>query len=378
MRKAIKGIFIGNILLAERNGSQGARYLLYFLLDMEIDRVFALDGMESHVEFAAFDRVSDFFRTSAQLVVCDENTRKILPDGIGRVLVLKAGERYKNWRSVEAILHKAVEHELGRDTLFAGFGGGVVCDITAFAASVYMRGCAVALAPTTLLAMVDASIGGKTGIDFGGFKNLVGTFSPAGKVLVCFDVLDTLPDREFKSGLGEVIKHALLGAPDLLDLLEDRHRDVVGRERSAMSLCVARSLDVKGEIVQKDFTENGLRAHLNFGHTFAHALESVSDFSRSHGEAVGWGIGRALRAGVLAGITDPDYERRVLNLLTLYGFDVQVENLPVDRIIEAMRQDKKKRGGRLRFVLQRNLGDTMIAELHDDVLKRSLEEQLSL
>ena len=340
---------------------------------MDIDRVFSLGGRQSRVEFISIEGVEEFLRSSANIVVCDENTVSFLPESdSGNVCTLKPGERHKQWSSVDQILKKAVELELGRDALFVGLGGGVVCDVTAFAASVYMRGCSVALVPTTLLAMVDASIGGKTGIDFCGYKNLVGSFHPADKILICFQVLDTLPETELKCGLGEVIKHALLGASDLFKLLENRSKDVFARRPDAIAVCVGRSLDVKGEIVESDFLETGVRAHLNLGHTFAHALESVSDLTMSHGEAVAWGISTALQAGVLAGITDTEYEQRVQELLKRYGFATKLKNLSVDRIIKAMRQDKKKREGKLRFILQRGLGNTLISELPDEIIKTVL------
>ena len=288
---------------------------------------------------------------------------------------MEPGEEEKHWGSVQRILSAAVEASLGRDALFYGVGGGVIGDITSFAASIYMRGCGIKLIPTTLLAMVDASLGGKTGINFRGYKNMVGSFYPAWEIILCPEVLRTLPEKEYLSGLAEVIKHALLKPSEWLQRLEEEREAVLSRNSGLLLELIAASLLVKADLVEKDFREQGIRAHLNLGHTFAHALESVSRFSTwSHGEAVAWGILRALKAGVLMGITEPSYANRVEKLLRAYGFRLSAPNYPPEKLLEAMGQDKKKRGGRVRFVLQEGWGRTIRREIPGDILHRILEE----
>ena len=304
------------------------------------------------------------------LAVTDVNTRKLVP-GRGPWVVLPDGEGEKRWESIATISEAALGAGVARDGLFIGVGGGVVCDLTAFAASIYLRGVDVILVPTTLLAMVDAAVGGKTGMNFAGFKNMIGTFYPAREVRIDVSCLETLPDREFKSGLAEVIKSAMLGDPELLGILEMQQNDIIRRDPDVLLELVRRSLAVKKDVVESDFTESGNRAFLNLGHTFGHGLESVAGFGTwSHGEAVVWGMARALEAGVEMSLTDPNYRDRCLSLFRRYSYRLEATGVAVPELIDAMGKDKKKRGGVVRFVLQRNLGETLISTIEPDLLKR--------
>ncbi len=318
---------------------------------------------------------------SNALLICDANTANFADGFEIPTVVLDPGEEHKSWHSIKRIIDRALALGLGRDSVFYGLGGGVVCDMAAFAASVYMRGCAVSLVPTTLLAMVDASIGGKTGIDFSGYKNLIGSFHPAERVHIAVGTLATLPEREYKSGLAEVIKHALLGAEDLLVQIEKEPQSFFEREAKAVEASIYRSLDVKGEVVAGDLKEHGIRAHLNFGHTFGHALESATGFGvLSHGEAVAWGMDRALTAGVAAGITDRRYAERVRTVLKRYEYRTGPlpEGISADSVLAAMKHDKKKRRGSLQFVLQRELGQTLVTTLEEGLVREVLlRDQLS-
>jgi 3-dehydroquinate synthase len=238
-----------------------------------------------------------------------------------------------------------------------------------------MRGCRVILVPTTLLAMVDAAFGGKTGMNFGGFKNMVGTFYPAEEVRIAPEFLRTLPEAEFRSGLAEVIKSALLDDPQLLTILETESESIFKRNPRILDQLVRRSIAVKGRIVEADLTEQGIRAHLNLGHTFAHALEAVAGFGTwSHGEAVAWGIQRALRLGEMLSLTSSDYRQRVEQLLLNYGYQLQAPGVPPEALFQAMKQDKKKQSGTVRFVLQKQLGKTMVQPVSDEMVMNSLRE----
>ncbi|MFW6288780.1 MAG: 3-dehydroquinate synthase, partial [Spirochaetota bacterium] len=274
--------------------------------------------------------------------VADRSTARYLPER-GIHLVLPAGEASKSWPELERILATMLESDLTRTSAVVGVGGGVVTDISAFAASVYMRGCRLILVPTTLLAMVDAAVGGKTGINFGGYKNMIGSFYPADEVRISTETLATLSEREYRSGLAEVIKTALLGDERLLALLEDEQPRVLGRESDLLAEIVWACASVKGEIVESDLTESGIRAYLNLGHTFGHALETVQGLgSWSHGEAVAWGIARAMELGVLAGITDRGYASRVRALLERYGYRINPLPEAAEAIRTAMQKDKKR------------------------------------
>ncbi len=237
-------------------------------------------------------------------------------------------------------------------------GGGVVCDLTAFAASLYMRGCRLTLMPTTLLAMVDAALGGKTAVNLGSAKNLVGTFYPAEELVIWIPALATLPQVELRCGLAEAIKTALLGDPELLALLRARRTDLLRGDPAALEETVYRCLAVKGRIVENDLRETGERAALNLGHTFAHALESATGFRRfRHGEAVAWGLGKALELGAALGVTERALAGRITALLEGYGFSLKnPPGLAPGTLLAAMRADKKRRAGGLRVVLLRAVG----------------------
>jgi 3-dehydroquinate synthase len=324
---------------------------------------FGIGGVRTVVRF--LDRIEPI--DADAVTVFDALTRRLFGASFpaDRSVALPVGERAKRWRSVEAILARAAACGLGRDGMMLGVGGGVVCDVTGLAASLYMRGCGLALAPTTLLAMVDASLGGKTGIDFRGGKNLVGTFHPASAVLVCTPALATLPDREYRSGLAEAIKTAVIGDPALLDLLELQSGAVLARDPVLLAEVVKRCLRVKGAICEADPREDGRRMLLNLGHTFGHALESWAGFRGwTHGEAVAWGMGRAAALGLALGATEPAFARRLAGLLAAYGFRLEAP-VGLRELGPALQLDKKRRAGTLRFVVPRRAGDVAVLVASD-------------
>jgi 3-dehydroquinate synthase len=321
------------------------------------------EGFVSIISFPARLALDPPAGADRALLVFDENTAVAFGGGAGAA-VIPAGEKGKSWTSVESILAAALAQGLTRSSAIIGVGGGVVCDVAAFAASIYMRGCTAALVPTTLLAMVDAAIGGKTGINFGGYKNMVGTFRPAAEVRICLDTLATLPGREYRSGLAEVIKTAALGDAALFARLESERERVLARDPGIVGEAVRRCAAVKVKVVQEDLTEKGPRAWLNLGHTFAHALESVTGMERyTHGEAVAWGMARAMDLGVRLGVTDPAWARRLQGLLEACGFATRIDGIDAQALLAAMGRDKKKRAGGLRFVLQENLCRTRVQEV---------------
>ena len=298
------------------------------------------------------------------LYVFDSNTVELFGASGTDSAVIPAGETAKSWSSVETILSRALDAGLTRAGVMVGVGGGVIGDLTAFAASVYMRGCGLVLVPTTLLAMVDAAVGGKTGFNFHGYKNMIGTFLPASEVHVAVSCLDSLPEREYSSGLAEVIKTAALGDGELLEQLESGRERILRRDPDMLADAVRRCVVVKVRIVEEDLTETGNRAWLNLGHTFAHALESVSGFGElTHGEAVAWGMARAMDLGLRLGVTREAYARRVVALLQAYGFRTRMPGLDVEALLDAMGRDKKRVSARHRFVLQEDAGVTRVQEV---------------
>lgn len=334
-----------------------------------------IDGFATEVVFGhdlTFPRPED----ARRLAVFDRKTRVLFGGGEERVIVIPRGERGKSWRTLLAAQRAAVRRGLTRGDLMIGVGGGAVCDLTALAASLYMRGCRLILIPTTLLAMVDAAVGGKTGVNFRGLKNMIGSFYPAEEVRICISAIRSLPEGEYRNGLAEVIKTALLGEPDLYGILEKRREAVLSRDPDLMLEIIRRCVALKGGIVERDLREGGLRAQLNLGHTFGHALEAVGRLrGRSHGEAVGWGIAKAMDLGVRLEITDPEYAEEVKRLLSAYGFRLSLKKASASGLLDAMRSDKKRRDENLRFVLQRRFGETVVEDVRDaDVIDLLLQE----
>ncbi len=339
-----------------------------------------LENKKTHI---AIGRRADFsgFEPAPgnSLLVTDETMIKsaaaqaFVSAGINSV-VLGPGERYKSLSSIETIAEAAVRTGLDRGAVIIGLGGGVICDMTAFAASVYMRGCRLALAPTTLLSMVDASIGGKTGVDFLDKKNLIGSFYPAENVFIYTEFLQTLSGSEYKSGLAEIIKHGFLSGDNLLGYIEEHAEDISSRDPEIMQELIFRSLKVKAEYIEQDFREQGIRAHLNLGHTFGHALETAAGLgSFTHGEAVAWGISRAARAGALMGITSEAYVSRVDNILRKYGYNIDFSDFNHTIFMDALFSDKKKKNGELRFILQKNIGETVMESIGADIIKEVIQ-----
>jgi len=317
-------------------------------------RVSIVDGLPSARELA----------DSPALIVCDKNTegltRKISSGEKIPILVLKDGERSKNWESVNKILKAGLDAGLGRDGFFIGVGGGVVGDIVSFAASIYFRGVNLCLVSTTLLGMTDASLGGKTGIDAFGVKNLAGTFYPAGLIVLPLAALDSLPEREWKSGMAELIKTAILDSDEFFELVKSLIALENGSRNSpayheCLKKCISRAIAYKGRIVEKDLRETGIRALLNLGHTFAHALEAAAGLGvLSHGEAVAWGIVRACELGVALGITPLGRAREITGLLDSYGYETSAPHPLVKSsglLAGFMQADKKQAGGTLKFIV---------------------------
>jgi 3-dehydroquinate synthase len=315
-----------------------------------------------------FENIATF--AGKHLYVCDSQTSGMLPASALRIQ-LPCGEQAKQWESVERIITMAKAHNFGRDDRFIGLGGGVICDITAFVASIYMRGCSLTLIPTTLLAMVDASLGGKTAIDLGKTKNLVGTFYPAQEIIICPATLATLSDDEYHNGLGEVLKHALLAQnDDLMQFLKTFHKEILERNSTVLHSLLAASLRVKQYYVEQDALEqHGVRDALNLGHTFAHALETVGSLTQyAHGEAVAWGITKALQVGLHLGVTNPVFAERATTLLQQYEFRGDYKVVDTEQFMEALQSDKKKRNAILRFVLMEGQGRYKLMPLDDEMI----------
>jgi shikimate kinase/3-dehydroquinate synthase len=265
------------------------------------------------------------------------------------------GEQHKRLDTVRALYDQFLAGDLDRSGTVLALGGGVTGDIAGFAAASFMRGVRFTQVPTTLLAMTDASVGGKTGVDLPQGKNLVGAFKQPAMVFIDLDVLETLPEEEIRAGMAEVIKHGVIGAPDLFAELEASQAPITTSQ-------LARSIQVKIDVIEKDPFEKGRRAVLNLGHTTAHGLERLSDYAMRHGEAVSIGMVAAARIADKIGLAEPTLADRIEAVLAAWGLPMMCPPYQADAILEAMAHDKKKRGRTLRWVLPRQIGAVEIVE----------------
>ncbi|MGQ0833591.1 MAG: 3-dehydroquinate synthase [Gammaproteobacteria bacterium] len=290
-------------------------------------------------------------------------------------VLLPDGEVHKTLPNVARILDVLVANAFARDCAIVALGGGVVGDMAGFAAACYQRGVSCIHAPTTLLAQVDSSVGGKTGVNHAGGKNLIGAFHQPVAVIADTATLATLPERELRAGLAEVVKYGLICDADFFAWLESNIETLLARQAGALTYAIRRSCEIKAAIVKRDEREQGDRALLNLGHTFAHAIESATGYRAwLHGEAVGAGLMMAATMSNEAGMLAAADLARVRALLERAGFTLAARDVAGADAIAYMRIDKKVRAGRLRFVLLRRIGDAYVTvDYPDGALKRTLD-----
>jgi len=289
-------------------------------------------------------------------------------------IILRDGEEYKNWESLNEVFDALLANKCDRKTTLVALGGGVIGDMTGFAAATYMRGVPFVQIPTTLLAQVDSSVGGKTGINHPLGKNMIGAFYQPRAVIADTATLDTLPARELSAGLAEVIKHGAILDAGFFDWIEANIEKLVARDHAALAHAIARSCEIKADVVARDEREGGLRAVLNFGHTFGHAIEAGMGYGVwLHGEAVGCGMVMAADLSRRLGLIDDAAVERVRNLVEAAGLPVVAPDLGVERWIELMEVDKKNEGGAIKFILLKPLGSPSIANAPRDQLEATLK-----
>jgi 3-dehydroquinate synthase len=283
-------------------------------------------------------------------------------------------EAAKNLQTVERLARSLVKSGADRKSLVVAVGGGVVGDVAGFVAATYLRGVSLIHVPTTVVAQVDSSIGGKTGVNLPEGKNLVGAFYPPAVVLSDPETLRSLPEREFRGGLAEIIKHAIIADREMFASLERNLEKLKRRDSRLLTELIPRNAAIKAHVVSRDERESGLREMLNFGHTFAHALESLTRYRRyQHGEAVAWGMMCAALLGHEVGITRADDVSRIVSLVRRLGPLPPWPKMPEGAFIAAMRADKKTRQGEIRFVLTPRIGKAAsYAHLPISAVKRVL------
>ena len=289
-------------------------------------------------------------------------------------IILRDGEEYKNWESLNEVFDALLANKCDRKTTLVALGGGVIGDMTGFAAATYMRGVPFVQIPTTLLAQVDSSVGGKTGINHPLGKNMIGAFYQPRAVIADTATLDTLPARELSAGLAEVIKHGAILDAGFFDWIEANIGKLVARDHAALAHAIARSCEIKADVVARDEREGGLRAVLNFGHTFGHAIEAGMGYGTwLHGEAVGCGMVMAADLSRRLGLIDDAAVERVRTLVKAAGLPVVAPDLGAPRWIELMEVDKKNEGGAIKFILLKPLGSPSITNAPRDQLEATLK-----
>ena len=288
---------------------------------------------------------------------------------------LPPGEEYKRLDQIQAICGAFLEGGLDRASVLVALGGGVAGDMAGFAAACFMRGIPFIQIPTTIVAQVDSSVGGKTGVNHPLGKNTIGAFHQPDGVLIDMALLRTLPERELRAGMAEVIKHGVIADAELFDYVEDRAAAILGYELEALEYPILRSCEIKAGVVAEDEREHGRRAILNYGHTFGHAIEAVTGYTRYlHGEGVALGMCAAGAMSVALGMADDAFAARQRDCCAAYGLPVSWPGLPVEAALAAMRKDKKARAGTLKFVLAQGIGSVVQrTDIVDDQVRAAFE-----
>lgn len=285
---------------------------------------------------------------------------------VTHLIEIPDGESYKNSVTLTSIYDALLEAGLGRDSFLVALGGGVVGDITGFAASTFLRGVPFVQVPTTLLAQVDSSVGGKTGINHALGKNLIGSFYQPSLVLIDTETLATLPEREYLSGMAEVLKYGVVCDGEFFLFIADNVENLRSRDMDCLKEVIRKSCSLKASVVERDEKEGGYRAVLNYGHTFAHAIERLTHYTDYlHGEAVAIGMVQAARLSELKGYAGQHDTKSIIDLLKSLGLPVDLVLFPVDDYYRALLKDKKMRAQGINFVFNKGIGDSVIENVSD-------------
>src|SRR5580700_470776 len=304
---------------------------------------------------------------------------RAIGDGPHEILFFPGGEPRKRLAPVEQLAEQMLELGADRTSMVIAYGGGIVNDMAGFLAAIFMRGIPVLQIPTTLLAQVDAAIGGKTGVNLVGGKNLIGSFHQPLAVLIDPALLDTLPDREYRSGLYEIVKAGIIRDVGLFRFLADCSREVLAREPKAVDRIITDSVRMKAEVVSGDEREGDLRRILNFGHTFGHALEAETRYTRFlHGEAVAWGMRAAIYLGEVAGHISAADSAPIFSMLETYGPIPALNGISAENLFARLAHDKKTVQGKVHFILPVRIGEvTVVSGVDEKLVRESIQQALS-
>ncbi len=311
---------------------------------------------------ARLERLASYCDPAKTTIVTDAPVRSLYGQLFPscRIIEIGTGEKSKTMETVGALYEAFLRHELDRSSWVAAIGGGIVCDVAGYAASTYLRGLRFGFVPTTLLAQVDASVGGKNGVNFKGYKNLIGTFNQPSFVLCDFNLLRTLPGPELKNGFAEAIKTALIGDADLFSFIEAAWKDALSLEPGVIERIVHDSVSLKARVVTLDEREKGERRKLNLGHTLGHALEKAGGLR--HGEAVSVGIMAAARFSARQKLISNDDVERIESLLRKFDLPVRAD-IDTRQVHDALRRDKKREMDEIHFVLLKGIGNAVVTSV---------------
>ena len=309
---------------------------------------------------AEFSFLKELADSGNAVIITDENVFASHPNKFRgwKTIIIKAGEKHKTQKTVDRVINQLIDLQAGRNTILIGAGGGVVTDLTGYLASIYMRGVSFGFVPTSLLAMVDASIGGKNGIDVGVYKNMVGTIRQPQFILYDLSFLKSLPELEWQNGFAEIIKHASIRDAAMFKELENRDLDFYSKKIDELALLIQRNALLKTKLVQKDEFENGDRKLLNFGHTLGHALEN--QYALSHGHAISIGMAYASKLSeILAGFRNAE---RVISVLKRYGLPV-TKKFDREKVVGVLMMDKKREKNSVNLILLETIGKAVIRQV---------------
>ena len=334
------------------------------------------------IKNSLLDEIENYLQDRRYFLVTNDKIAKIYGDFLAkfdkkRTIIIKDGEKYKNLKTVEFILNKLLENKIERKDCIIAFGGGVIGDMTGFCASCILRGVDYIQIPTTLLSQVDSSVGGKTGFNgiFG--KNLIGTFYQPKKVLIDTNTLNTLSQKDFTCGMGEVIKYAFIekscGASEDFNLFSFFEKTRPDEIKSKIEDSIYACISLKAAVVEQDEKEKGLRAILNLGHTYAHAIEKLSNYKTPHGQAVSTGIKMALKTSYLKNLIDEKYYNYGTSLIDKFGLAVEIKKINTKKALEIMKSDKKVKNSKINLILPLTSAQ---AELFGDIDELLIKDSL--
>jgi 3-dehydroquinate synthase len=333
--------------------------------------VIKVKGKETTSQIFIGESISNLHKhipCDSAFIITDENVDSIYRDSFPNipVFVLNSGESSKKLGKTENIYRWLLDQGADRNSFIIGIGGGVVCDITGFVASTFMRGVGFGFVATTLLAQVDASVGGKNGVDLDGLKNIIGTFNQPKFVICDISMLKTLPQIELVNGLAEVVKHALIADKSKFEYIEKNWKSILAMDVEMLEYLVTRSVKIKASIVELDEREGGLRRVLNLGHTWGHAIETITGMP--HGQAVSIGMAFTAKLSLKKGMLTATDRDRILSLLSKLGLLIQT-NADSEVVFETLQKDKKKKGKGVFYVLMNGIGAVEVVEISFDELR---------